>query len=171
MAADIRIKYPATDSVAITLTLTSLATSSTFLAGRESTLITNSNNDLDHIISGKFRVGTTPTANTEGRLYAYTEMNVISGTPTYPDVFDGTDSAETLSHVGVFDSLVLVQAVAIPAATSSLDYYIKKTSIKSLFGYMPKNYGLFFAHNSVAALDSTAGNHVFHYERIQAQTV
>ncbi len=61
--SDVKSKYPA-DSQAVTITLASLATSSSRTAGRESTAISNrSNLDLDHLIGGRITTGTSPTVN------------------------------------------------------------------------------------------------------------
>ena len=60
MAGDIKTKYPASsaDTTALTITLASLATSSTLVAGRESTAVDNSSNvDEDHLVSGQITVG------------------------------------------------------------------------------------------------------------------
>src|SRR5262245_54425580 len=84
--------YPS--SSALTITLTSLATSSTLVAGRESTEVDNSSNKyLDAGISGRVTVGTTPTAATRIEIWIFPKMSDSA----YPDVFDGTDSAETLT--------------------------------------------------------------------------
>lgn len=172
MAADIRIKYPATDTVAVAITLASLASDTNLLAGRESDVVTNSNNDTDHILSGQIMPGTTPGANTKIDVYVYTDLTVISGTSAYPDVLDGTDSNETLTNSGIrINGLILAKSIAVIATTSNVGYPIPKTSIKKLFGYMPKKWGVFVVQNTGAALNSTSGNHFLHYERIQGQTV
>jgi hypothetical protein len=172
MAADIRVKYPATSTTAVTISLASLATSSTWLAGQESTAVENSNDDLDHAVSGVIMVGTTPTANTIIEVWAYSARSISSGTPTYPDVLDGTDSAETITNAGVkYGMLRLVASLPVTATTSNVGHEFPPTSIATLFGYMPQFWGLFVTHNTGVNLNSTAGNHVIHYERVQAQTV
>lgn len=172
MAADIRIKYPSTSTTAVTISLASLATSSTWVAGQESTAVENSNDDLDHAVSGVIMVGTTPTINTIIEVWAYSAQSITTGTPTYPDVFDGTDSAETITNVGVKGGILrLVASLAVTATTSNVGYGFAPTSIASLFGYMPQFWGLFVTHNTGVNLNATGGNHVIHYERVQAQTV
>jgi hypothetical protein len=54
---------------------------------------------FDFYVSGKITVGTTPTINTEIRLYL---VGSYDGT-TWPDVFDGTPSAETVTTAGLRD--------------------------------------------------------------------
>ena len=79
MAADIKLKYPSTSSVAITCDVSSLA-SSTAYAGRASTAIDNTTNlDLDHIVSGSITLGTTPTASKNVWVYAYAPTKVVTG--------------------------------------------------------------------------------------------
>lgn len=172
MAADFKTKYPSTSSVALTLGLASLASDTNLLAGRESTAVDNASSvlDLDHILGGFVTTGTSPTVNTVIEVWAYCSYKTASGTPTYPDVFDGTDSAETITNAGVKGFLRLVDSMVV-TATSNIAYPIKPTSILQLFGFMPKFWGIFVVHNTGVALNSTAGNHVFEYERIQAQSV
>jgi hypothetical protein len=170
--ADIKVKYPATSSVALTITLASLATDSTLLTGRESTAVDNTTNcDLDHLVSGVIMTGTTPTVSTRIEVWAYASFKTASGTPTYPDVLDGTDSAETMTSAGVKDAALALVATMIVSATSNVAYYFRPVSIATLFGAMPKFWGIFVTHNTAVNLNSTGGNHVIEYERIQAQTV
>jgi hypothetical protein len=171
--ADIKTKYPSTSTTALTISLASLASDTNLLAGRESTAVDNTTNvDLDHLVSGSIMVGTTPTANTLIQVWAYAYNTITTGTPAYPDVFDGTDSAETVTNSGVKAALLrLVASIDVIATTSNIAYYFPPTSIANLFGAMPQFWGIFVTHNCVAALNSTGGNHVIHYNRIQAQTV
>lgn len=170
--ADIKTKYPATSSVALTLGLASLASSTTLVAGRESTAVDNTTTlDLDHLVSGMITTGTTPTVSTTIEVWAYASFRTAAGVPAYPDVLDGTDSAETITSANVKSSMLRLVASFMVDATSDRAYYFAPVSIASLFGAMPKFWGLFVAHNTVAALNATGGNHVIEYERVQAQTV
>ena len=171
MAADIRIKYPSTSSTAITITLVSLATSSTLLVGRESTSVENTNDDLDHLISGRITLGTSPTVDKTVAVYVFAPVSIATGTPTWPDVMDGTDSAETITSEYVkFGFLTPLWAVSTDA-TTDLALYMPPTSLVSVMGYMPEFYGLFVTHDSGVNLNSTGSNQYLHYHRIQAQTV
>ena len=61
--ADAKVAYGA--SAAYTITLTGLATSGTWLAGREGTAVSNASNKyIDELVAGQVMVGTTPTAAT-----------------------------------------------------------------------------------------------------------
>lgn len=172
---DIKTKYPASsaDTTALTITLASLATSSTLLGGRESTAIVNTTNlDLDHLLSGKIRTGTSPTVSKTIEVWVYAPIKVASGTPTYPDVLDGTDSDETLTSANVKNSAMrLAHSISVDA-TSDRDYFIPPTSIAALFGgSLPTHWGVFVTHDTAVNLNATGGNHELHYQRIQAQSV
>ena len=173
--ADIKAKYPSTSSVDLTITLASLASGAAgvYTAGQESTAVDNTTNlDIDHLVSGKITLGTSPTASRQIVVYAYANLSSSSGTPTYPDVLDGTDSAETFTSTNVMNSAVKFVAAMTTDATSDRAYYFGPVSVASLFGgSLPKFWGLYVAHDSGVALNSTAGNHKISYERIQAQTV
>ena len=173
--ADFKTKYPSTSTVALTIDLASLSTNTqnVFTVGRESTAVDNTTNlDLDHLLSGKVRVGTSPTAGRTIAVYVYAPLSVSSGTPTYPDVFDGTDSAETVTSANVLNG-VLRQAWAVTVDnTSDRDYFMPPTSVASLFGgVLPTHWGIYVAHDTAVALNATSGNHSFHYLRVQTQSV
>lgn len=173
--ADIKTKYPSTSSTDLTISLASLASGSAgvYTTGRESAAVDNtSNEDLDHLVSGIVTTGTSPTASRAINIYAYANISSSSGTPTYPDVLDGTDSDETFTSANVMLSAVRLVASITTDNTSNRAYYFGPVSIASLFGgSLPKFWGVFVAHDSVVALNSTAGNHKISYERIQAQSV
>src|SRR4249920_2205431 len=83
----------------ITCSPASLASSATFIAGRQSTEVDNSTNKyIDARIAGKITVGTTPTTATLIRIYGVTRLD---NTPTYPDAFGATDVARNILSVGV----------------------------------------------------------------------
>ena len=173
--SDIKIKYPSTSSVDLTITLASLASgaSGVFTTGRESTAVDNTTNlDLDHLVSGKIRTGTSPTASRSINVYAFANISSSSGTPTYPDGMDGTDSDETIASSNVMNGFLRPVASITTDSTSDRDYFFGPVSVASLFGgALPKFWGLFVAHDSGVALNATAGNHKISYERIQGQTV
>jgi hypothetical protein len=161
--ADHKLAYAA--SAAYTISLASLATSSTLVAGRESDAVSNASNKyLDYLIAGKVRVGTTPTASTLIQAWVYAALN---DTPTYPDVFDGTDSAETVTSAGIRDSALKIapQAVMlVDATTSDRDYFCAPFSLAQLHGFqVPTHHGLFVTHSTAVNLNATGGNHVLNY--------
>ena len=145
-------------NTAITMDLANLASSATFVAGRESSQIDNTTNKyIDALVSGKVSVGTTPTANTVIAVYVWGADTSLATTAI--DVLDGTDSAETLTNVGILGALRLGAAIAVPANTSDVADEVLPFSVASLFGgVMPKFWGLYVAHSTVAALRNTAVN-------------
>lgn len=142
---------------AITFDVSSLGTSSTFLAGRESTQIDNTTNKfVDAIVTCDGILGhasTAPTVGQQIQLYLWGSDVSLATTPI--DVLDGTDSAETLAHDSVRQSLTLVGSPTVTVATAGLKYYIKPFSVVDYLGHMPKFWGLFLAHNHTGALAAT----------------
>lgn len=158
MAATRKTEYAA--SAAVTISLASLASSATFVAGRESTLVDNTSNKyLDYQLSGKITTGTTPTVNTEIRVYVVGIME----DSTWPDVFDGTDSPETVTSTYILDGLCALAARLQVSASSDIAYPLRNISVRALFGgVLPKKFVVFVSHNTVVALNATGGNHTIY---------
>lgn len=162
-----------TDSNAITLTAASLATSATLVAGRESTVVSNTSNlYLDYIVSGQITTGTSPTGG-EIRIYAYAPLKVASSAFTYPvattTALTGSDAAATFEAAQVV-ALRLASAIAVNT-TSDRAYAFLPFSIAALFGgQVPLKWGLFLTHNTGVNLNSTAGNHWFHWTGVKVSS-
>lgn len=152
--ADIKIAYAA--DAQVTITLASLATSSTWVAGRESASVDNSTNKyLDYEVTGKITTGTSPTAG-EIRLYA---IRPINDTPTWPDVFDGTDSDETVTNTQILDNLPLIWS-STNSTSSNITYpIVNAISLAQLWGFVPSLFGFFVSQSTGVNLNSTGGNH------------
>ncbi len=155
-AGDQKLSYAVTN--ALTVTLASLATDANLLTGRESTAVDNSTNlYLDFLLSGKVTTGTSPTTDKEIRVYVYAQ---VDDTPVYPDVFDGTDSAETVTDVLIRDAGLVLAAVMKVDATSDQTYWFGPLSIAAMFGGMcPERWGVFITHDTAVNLNATGGNH------------
>jgi hypothetical protein len=163
--ADIKTAWGS--SSALTITAASLATSSTWVFGREATAVDNSSDkNLDYLVGGKITVGTSPTAGTEIRVY----IVALAEDSTYPDVFDGTDSDETWTSVGIRDaSSQLLVSIAVDATTSDRTYWFGPRSVGALFGgSMPKKFTVFVTHNTGVNLNSTGGNHAIYITPVYA---
>lgn len=147
----------------ITMDLASLASSSGFTSGVESNEIDNTTNKyMDVLVKGRVSVGTTPTANTTIAVYVW--GSDVSLATTAIDVLDGTGSAETLTNSGILNALKWGASIAVPAATSNVAYEILPFSVASRFGgVMPKFWGLYVAHNTVAALNASNNTNSFEY--------
>lgn len=142
----------------ITMDLSALAASTTFLAGRESSEIDNTTNKyVDAIVYGKFVVGTTPAITGGVAVYVWGAHTSLGTTAL--DVLDGTDSAETLTNSTVLGALKQGVFTPVLASTSDTTYNIAPFSVARLFGgIMPKYWGLYVAHSTTAALKTDAGN-------------
>lgn len=152
----------------ITCSVASTATSSTFVAGRESNEIDNTTNKyVDALVQGKVTVGTTPTANTTIGIYVWGADTSLATTAL--DVLDGTDSAETLTNTGIlYSTLRLGAAISVTATTSDVGMPFAPFGVAALFGgVMPKFWGLYVSHNTGVNLNATAGNHAFSYVGIK----
>lgn len=149
-------------SVAMTEAIEALATDANLLAGWESGAVDNTTNlYLDYLLGGKITTGTTPTTGKEIRVYVYGSIN---DTPTYPDVLDGTSSAETITSAGIRDSALKLAAVIATDATSDRTYWFGPISVAALFGgTVPKFWGVFITHSTAVNLNATGTNHVIDY--------
>lgn len=148
---------------AITIDPSSLAASSTFVAGVESAEQSNASDlYLDVLVEGRVtgHASTAPTVGQQIQVYVW-GSNVSLGT-TAIDTLDGTSSAETLGHVAVAQSLRLAAAPTVTVATAGLIYYVLPFSVAALFGgVMPIFWGLFVAHNHTGALAASQSNQFF----------
>lgn len=155
---NIKEEYAA--SAALTITLASLASSITWIVGRESTEVDNSTNKyLDYLLSGKITVGTTPNAATQIRVYAW---GLMEDTPTRPINVAGSDAGLTpTGGQSVIDPLFKLAAVMSTVdTTSDRTYWFGPLSIAVLFGgQMPKRFGVWVTHNTNVVLNATGGNH------------
>jgi len=146
----------------ITIAPENVATSSTFVAGVESNVIDNTTDKaVDALVSGVWTSGTTPTANTQVLIY----VGALQDDTTYPDVFDGTSSAETVTSVGVGQGFLKFGAIlSVDSNTSNRAYSCAPFSVAQLFGgVLPPKWFLFITHNTGVNSNSTAGNHVWKY--------
>lgn len=164
MANDIRWKYGSTAT--ITASVASLASDTNLLAGIESAIVDNRTDGFeDHILSGKFTTGTSPTASRQIEVWA-----VAWDSNAWPDVFDGTSSAETITSADIKSALCKAVAVLPTNNTSDRTYSFTGVSMKSVFGgALPSQYVLFIVHNTGVALNATAGNHELRYQGIYPQ--
>lgn len=165
MSTTFKPSYAASASVA-GLTLASLATSSTRTAGAESDAIDNSSTLYDDIlISGKITTGTSPTANKQIDVWIVPAMD---GASTWPDVFDGTGSAETITSENVRNGLGKLLKSILVDGTSDRTYYFSNESVAALFGgVVPQKFVVFVSHDTAVNLNSTGGNHALNVLGVQ----
>jgi hypothetical protein len=153
--ADLKLAYGTASD--LTITLASMATDTNLLTGRESATIDNSANlFLDYLVSGKITAGTSPTAARSIEVWA---VGSWDGT-NWPDVFDGTESAETITSADIKASVCRFVAAIATANTSDRTYHFGPVSLSSAFGgVLPPKVVLFITHSTGVNLNSTAGNH------------
>lgn len=168
--ADFKAKYAT--AAEIDIDPESLASSSTRTAGVESAVVDNTTNlYVDALVGGKVTTGTSPTSGKQIDVWVYGVWHDGSS-DVYPDVIDGTKSAETITSENVRNASIRLAAVILVDSTSDRTYYVAPFSVAALFGgVMPRKWGLFLAHDTGVALNATAGNHAFHYSGIHFQSV
>jgi hypothetical protein len=153
----------------LTITLASLAASATWVAGQESTayVVSTLDNAVDVLLSGKITTGTTPTA---GVIEVWV-VAPIDDAPEWPDVFDGTDSAETWTSADIKKSAGKLAVLIKTDTTSDRTYPFAPRSVAALFGgVLPPQFVVFVTHSTVAVLNATAGNHEITVQPIYTNT-
>lgn len=166
--ADVKVAYGS--SAAPTITLASLAASSSLLAGRESTAVSNASNKyLDYLCAGNYRAAASN--NQAGSIYTCI-VGPRDDTPTWPDVFDGTDSTETVTDAGTFNAICRIMSSIAADNTASQTWYWGPVALASLFGgIVPVQFVFFVTHNiqtSTNAWSATEGDHSVKYTPIYA---
>lgn len=167
-AGDVKSRFAA--SAALTQTnLDALASSATHVAGWESDAIDNSTNlYLDYAINAKLTVESAGIAAGEIRMYLVAEMEDAS----WPTVFDGTESAETIADVPTRDAICRLAAATETDTTASQEYYLMCPSVRAVFGHTPRKFVIFITQSTGANLESTGDpNQVYvrgYYENVAA---
>lgn len=134
--------------------LDGLASSGTLVAGRASAVITNASNDV--LLTGRFKANNT--APTAGKIEIWVG-GVLNDTPTYPDVFDGTSSAKTVTSADIKYAVLKLAATIRTDATANRIYEFAPVSLAELFGGVPpKQWWAWVTHSMVQALNTTTGN-------------
>lgn len=164
MANSILKKYGS--KTTITAAVASLASDTNLLAGIESSIIDNSTDGFDDILlSGKSTTGTSPTASRQIEVWA-----VAWDGANWPDVFDGTTSAETITSSDIKNAICKPVAILATNNTSDRTYHYSGVSARAVFGgELPSKFVLFQVHNTGVALNATAGNHEHSYMGVYNQ--
>ena len=152
-------------STPITNAVASLASDTNLLAGYESAIIDNTDGFEDIILSGKRTTGTSPTASRQIEVWA-----VAWDSNAWPDVFDGTSGAETITSADIKNAICRAVAILPTNNTSDRTYHYTGISAKQVFGgVLPSKFVLFTTHNTGVDLNATAGNHEDRYQGIYPQ--
>lgn len=160
------INYTGPTTITCGLDSTPLASSTSFVLGRESTQIDNTTNKyIDALLEGFISTGTTPTVDKSIRIYVWGSHTSL-GT-TAKDTLDGTDSDETLTSEEQRNAMLVLAKIIRVNATSNVKYNFGPISIAGLFDEMPQFWGVFVTHDTAVALNTTASNHEFKYTGIK----
>lgn len=159
--------YFAAAPAAFTITLASLATSSTLVAGRQSTSIVNASSGnsagySDYIIGGLITGSTS--AQTAGKNYEVWVIAKKDGIG-WPDTFGASDANVTITTRTQLASYgkLLATFTTTTATSEKMDF---QESLLACLGYVPREFCLFVVQNSGQSLNSTGGNHVINYTPI-----
>jgi len=149
-----KLQYAA--ATALTITLASLASSPTWIAGRDAVAIDNSSaRNIDSEITARIVTGTTPAVDSEIRIYG---VQALFPDPTvvWPDTIVGTNAAVSLTSAYTRDAGIkpLLGATAV-SATTGVAYPIACLSTAQAWGKEPKRWTVFVTHNNTAALNAT----------------
>lgn len=155
-AGDVKRSYAASSNLTVT-NLDGLAASSTHLAGWESGAIDNTSNlYLDYRVTAKITVESSGVTAGEIRLYLVGPLDDSN----WPDVFDGTESAETVTDSEIRDAICLLGAMTVNDTTASRAYFLDCPSVAAVFGgNLPKKFVIFITQATGTTLETT-GNQV-----------
>jgi hypothetical protein len=156
-AGDVKIAYAASSAITVT-NLQSIASSATWVAGWESGAIDNSSNlYLDYIINAAIVAASSGLTAGEIRMYLVAELDDSS----WPDVFDGTESTETISDTQTRDAICRLAAMTVTDTTNSQTWYLMCPSVAQVFGgTVPRKFVVFITQSTGQNL-AAAGNAVY----------
>jgi len=150
-------KLAYSSATAITITLGSLAASSTWISGRDAVAIDNTSaRNIDSEITARIVTGTTPAVDSEIRIYGVQAL-FPDTTVVWPDTILGTNAGTiNLTSAYTRDGGIkpLLGATAV-SATTGVTYPISCLSTAQAWGKEPKRWTVFVTHNNTAALNAT----------------
>lgn len=166
MANNVLIKYGTRQTLTIA-GVASLASDTNRLAGIETSVIDNTTDGFDDFIfSGKFKVassGLTDKRQIEVLAVAWDGSG-------WPDVFDGTNSAETITSLDIKSVICFSLATMGTNNTGDRTYYFSGRSARTAFGGgLPSKFVLFIGHNTGAAFSAIAADHEISYYGVYPQ--
>ena len=133
--------------------LDGLAASATWVAGWESNAIDNSSNRYkDFRINAVLRTEGAAVTAGECRMYLVAEME----DSTWPDVFDGTESAETITDTEQRDAICRLAAVSANDTGTAENVYLMCPSARAVFlGTLPRKFVIFITQATGTTLETT----------------
>lgn len=157
----------AADSVTITATgLASLATSSTRLTGFSLAAVDNRTFlDLTHQVSLLITLGTSPAVG-QADAWIIPARSTVSGTLAWPDTFDGTAKAVTVTSLGALLGYGIPLKSWQTEAVSNRPYELVAMDIAAFNGGdMPCAWQIFVAQSTTVNFNATGGNFTASYLR------
>lgn len=145
----------------LTNAIASLASDANLLAGYESATIDNTSTLFADIkISGTITTGTSPTASKTIQVWV---IGTTDGGTTWPDVFDGTTSAETATSANVLNGVGRRLVEFQTDSTSNRSYSFTDVSVGALYGGTPPpKFVLFTTHNTGVNLKSDSQSFTYY---------
>jgi hypothetical protein len=155
-AGDVTREYAASSNLTVTV-VDGLAASATHVAGAELDAVDNTSTKYDDFrISAKFTAESAGLAAGEIRIHLVGPLD----DSTWPDVFDGTASGETVTDTEIRDAICKIGAVTATDTTASRVYYLDVPSVAAVFGgNLPKKFVIFITQSTTTTLE-TSGNQV-----------
>lgn len=151
-AGDVKLAYAASSNLTVT-NLAGLTASATWVFGWESAAIDNTSNlYLDYRVTAKITVESSGLSAGEIRLYLVGMLD----DSTWPDVFDGTESTETVTDTEIRDAICRLGAITVTDTTASRVYYLDCPSVAAVFGgNMPAKFVIFITQSTGTTLETT----------------
>lgn len=171
MAGDIKQKLLASVTLADS-GLNSLAASGTYVGGYETAAVDNGAYSggpcLDFLLSGHFKAAA---ANHNAGNIEVWVIGAENDTPTWPDVFDGTASTETVTSRNVLMACGRLAAVIAGDSANDRVYSFAPVSVASLFGgAVPDQWVVFVTHAIQSGTNAWASSgHAIYYTPVVAQ--
>lgn len=169
MAGNLFTKYGTAGT--FTKALASLASDTNLLAGWQTATIDNTTGGSapydDYVLGGKIKVGTSPTSGKQIEVWAFCSVDTSS---TMVDAFGTTSalrSAQTANQKPM--EMRNVATMVLDTGTTGVTYYFAGVSLRSLFGSVPAQFGLWVVHNTGVNLDSTEASHALYYVPVEGQ--
>lgn len=157
---DVKVAYASSSDQTVT-NLHSLAASQTYVGGWESGAIDNTSNlYLDYRVTAKLTVASSN--NQAGVLFLF--LVGMLDDSTWPDVFDGTESTETVTSAEIRDAICKLGAMTVVTNTAGRVYYLDCPSVAQVFGgNLPKKFVVFITGNATTTTTAqlaASGNQV-----------
>ena len=135
-----------------TITLASLASDAALVAGREGTVVSHEDQEIDSLVGGKIKLGTSPTTGKQVEIWAYGSYDGTS----YSGGATGTNANLTPQEKTLLRLLAIIPTNGVTGQV----YTWGPFSMAAAFGgTLPRKTGVFIVHNTGVNLDSTGGNH------------